>query len=107
VTQLRSTACPFVTEVSEHPRASALARLQARNGTEVTTLAHTSVFLVDPHVRTFLQLLDGTRDRAAIERAMAAALQEAGPEAAAFAASVEAGTALNFDRVGQLALLEG
>ena len=30
VTQLRSTACPFVTEISERPRASALARLQAR-----------------------------------------------------------------------------
>ncbi len=79
VTELRSMACPFVTEISERPRASALARLQARTATEVTTLAHTSVFLVDPHVRHFLQLLDGTRDRAAIGNAMAAALREAGP----------------------------
>src|SRR5664280_2151141 len=106
VTHLRSMACPFVTEVSERPRTSALARLQARTLTHVTSLKHASVQLEDPLVRRFLQLLDGTRDRAAIEREMAAALRE-DPATAALAADVEKGIALNFDRVGRLALLEG
>jgi methyltransferase-like protein len=105
VVQLRSRPCPFLTEVSERPRASALARLQARTTTEVTSLAHTSVRLEDPWVRRFLQLLDGTRDRAAIAREMAAALRE-DPATAALAADVETGIALNFDRIGRLALLE-
>ena len=107
VTQLRSTACSFVTDISERPRASALARLQARTLTEVTSLSHRSVRLEDPLVRTFLGLLDGTRDRMAIAREMAAALREADPAAVALAADVEKGIALNFDRVSRLALLEG
>ncbi|HQQ77723.1 MAG TPA: class I SAM-dependent methyltransferase [Thermoanaerobaculia bacterium] len=105
VSELRSTACPFVTRVSEHPRASALARLQARTLPDVTNLMHGSVRLEDPHVRTFLGLLDGTRDRTAIERAMAAALRE-DPATAALEADVEKGIALNLDRVSRLALLE-
>src|ERR1019366_4167137 len=48
VTQLQSTACPFVTEVSDRPRASALSRLQARTLTTVTNLKHQSVRLEDP-----------------------------------------------------------
>jgi methyltransferase-like protein len=107
VTQLRSTACPFVTEISERPRASALARLQARALTAVTNLKHQSVRLEDPLVRTFLELLDGTRDRMTIASEMAAALRETDPAAAALAADVKKGIALNFDRVSRLALLEG
>jgi SAM-dependent methyltransferase len=107
VTQLRSTACPFVTEISERPRASALARLQARTLTTVTNLRHQSVRLEDPLVRTFLELLDGTRDRMTIASEMAVALRETDPAAAALAADVEKGIALNFDRVSRLALLEG
>jgi methyltransferase-like protein len=107
VTQLRSTPCPFVTEISERPRASALARLQARAITGVTNLRHESVLLEDPLVRTFLGLLDGTRDRMTIASEMAAVLRAKDPTTAALAADVEKGIALNFDRVGQLALLEG
>lgn len=107
VSEIRSMECPFVTEVSERPRASALARLQARSGAPVTNLKHASVRLDDPLVGAFLGLLDGTRDRAAIARDMAATLREAGPAAAALAADVEKGIALNFDRVSRLALLEG
>ncbi|HEX2758243.1 MAG TPA: hypothetical protein VHP60_07070, partial [Thermoanaerobaculia bacterium] len=107
VTQLRSTPCPFVTEISERPRASALARLQARAITGVTNLRHENVLLEDPLVRTFLGLLDGTRDRTAIASEMAAALRETDPATAALAADVEKGIALNFDRVTRLALLEG
>jgi SAM-dependent methyltransferase len=107
VAQLRSRPCPFVTEISERPRASALARFQARTGSSVTNLKHQSVLLEDPIVRTFLGLLDGTRDRATIAKEMAAALRERGPEAEALAADVEKGIALNFDRVSRLALIEG
>ncbi len=106
VTQLRSAACPFVTEISERPRASALARLQARALTKATNLRHESVRLEDPLVRTFLGLLDGTRDRVTIASEMAAALRQKGPAAEALAADVEIGIGLNFDRVSQLALLE-
>lgn len=104
VVQLRSRPCPFVTEISERPRASALARLQAQTRTSVTNLKHQSVRLEDPLVRRFLQLLDGTRDRAAIAREIEASLREADP--AVVAADVEKGIALAFDRVSQLALLE-
>ncbi len=107
VTQLRSTPCPFVTEISERPRASALARLQARTLTKVTNLKHESIRLEDPLVRTFVGLLDGTRDRATIAREMAAALREKDPANAALAADVEKGIASNFARICQLALLEG
>ncbi len=107
MTHLRSTPCPFVTEISERPRASALARLQARTLTKVTNLRHESVRLEDPLVRTFLGLLDGTHDRMTIASEMAAALREKDPATAALAADVEKGVAFNFDRVSRLALLEG
>ncbi len=107
VAQLRSRACPFVTEISDRPRASALARFQARTRTSVTNLKHQTVRLEDPLVRTFLELLDGTRDRMTIAREMAAALRAREPAAEALAADVEKGIALNFDRVTRLALIEG
>ncbi len=103
---LKSAPCPFVTEVSERPRASALARLQARTSAPVTNLRHQSIRLEDPLVRTFLLLLDGTRGRAAITAEMEAALRERDPANAALAADVEEGIASNFERVGRLALLE-
>ena len=96
-----------MTEISERPRASALARLQARALTKVTNLKHERVRLEDPLVRTFLGLLDGTRDRAAIASEIAEALREKDPATPVLAADVEKGIAPNFDRVGRLALLEG
>ncbi len=106
VGQLRSSVCPFVTTGSERPRASALARLQARTRADVTSLRHSSVRLEDPFVRRLLMLIDGTRDRSAIERDMAAAIREADPAQESLAADVEKGIALNFERMGRLALLE-
>jgi hypothetical protein len=96
-----------VTEISERPRASAFARLQARTLTKVTNLKHESIRLEDPLVRTFVGLLDGTRDRATIAREMRVVLREKDLATAALAADVEKGIASNFARVGQLALLEG
>jgi hypothetical protein len=51
---------------SEKPKASPLARFQAERGTEVTSLAYTTVHMEEPAARLLLTLLDGTRDRAAI-----------------------------------------
>ena len=48
------------------PGASALARLQAAEGTRVTTLLHTTVEVGDELGRRLIGLLDGTRDRAAL-----------------------------------------
>ncbi len=50
----------------ERPTASPLARWQARQGAEVTSLAYTTVHMEEPAARLLLTLLDGTRDRAAI-----------------------------------------
>jgi SAM-dependent methyltransferase len=50
----------------ERPVASRLARWQAAQGPEVTSLAYTNVHMEEPAARVLITLLDGTRDRAAI-----------------------------------------
>jgi SAM-dependent methyltransferase len=50
----------------EKPYASPLARWQAREREEVTTMAYTTVVMEEPAARLLLGLLDGTRDREAI-----------------------------------------
>jgi SAM-dependent methyltransferase len=55
-----------------HPRASALARLQARDAIDVTSLRHENVRMEEPAARRLLTLLDGTRDRAALLEELAA-----------------------------------
>ena len=107
VLQLRSRPCPFVTSPSERPRASALARYQGPNGKGVTNLKHETVRLDDDLVRRLLSLLDGTRDRAAIEEEMARFLRERpGPEADGLLANLPAAVGRNLERVAKLALLE-
>jgi methyltransferase-like protein len=54
------------TEVGERPRASPLARLQAREQASVANLRHATVPVEDELDRRLLVLLDGTRDRAAL-----------------------------------------
>ncbi|MDQ3906809.1 MAG: class I SAM-dependent methyltransferase [Acidobacteriota bacterium] len=56
----------FITEVSERPRTTALARAQARRGTHVTNLRHAEVKLEVALTRRLVELLDGTRDRAGL-----------------------------------------
>ncbi|MBX3442273.1 MAG: methyltransferase regulatory domain-containing protein [Planctomyces sp.] len=53
----------FVMEVSERPRASVVARLQAEDGSQVTDRTHGTMTLDDFHRQT-LMLLDGEHDRA-------------------------------------------
>ena len=51
---------------ADKPLASPLARWQAQQQTDVTSLAYTTVHMEEPAARLLLTLLDGTRDRAAI-----------------------------------------
>ena len=66
--QLHVWAPAIVSAASERPVASALARLQAAQGTRVTNLRHGSVEVPDELGRRLIVLLDGTRDRAALLR---------------------------------------
>jgi len=50
----------------ERPAASRLARWQARDHADITSLAYTTVHMEEPAARLLLRLLDGTRDRAAL-----------------------------------------
>ncbi len=62
--------------LGERPRASAWARHQVVTRDVTTTLHHHPMEISDPVVRLFIQLLDGTRDRAAL----AAAIREQRPD---------------------------
>ncbi len=50
----------------EKPYASPLARWQAREGEDITSMAYATVRMEEPAARLLLRLLDGTRDRDAI-----------------------------------------
>jgi hypothetical protein len=71
--------------------ASALARLQAAEGTRISTLRHATVEVPDALGRRLIGLLDGTRDRAAL-------LQELGRPADELERSLEG--------LGRIGLLE-
>lgn len=58
-------------QAGARPRASRLARLQARDGEPVATLRHASIRIADELDRRVLELLDGTRDRAALRARLA------------------------------------
>ena len=60
----------LVTQISERPVASALARLQIQSGPAVSSLRHRVIKLEDAPLQHLLALLDGTRDRAALLLAM-------------------------------------
>ena len=60
--RLQTHAVAFATSPGERPRASSLARAQARAGALVTSLRHDNLSLQETE-RSLLVLLDGTRDR--------------------------------------------
>ena len=64
--QLHLWTPELTTTPSERPVASALARLQATEGTRVTNLRHATVEVADDLGRRLIRLLDGTRDRPAL-----------------------------------------
>ncbi len=61
------------THPGERPKTTALARLEAQTGVEVTNLYH-DVLSLDPFDRYLVQLLDGSRDRTMIVQEMACAI---------------------------------
>ncbi len=61
---------PCARRADARPRTSPLVRWRAARGAEVMNLHHAQV-PVDPFARALLGLLDGTRDRAALARALA------------------------------------
>jgi SAM-dependent methyltransferase/methyltransferase-like protein len=65
VVELHTAPSPFVIEAGARPEASALVRLQASRGAQVTNLRHESVNLNDD-ARRMLAMLDGTRTQAEI-----------------------------------------
>ena len=64
--ELHTQPPAFALRSGDRPVASPLARLQLRDGPVVTSLRHTSVRIDDPRGQKLLQLLDGTRDYAAL-----------------------------------------
>lgn len=70
-----TVAWPYPLLPTEKPQASALVRLQVRNGgTRVTSLRHRAVELDDPVARTVVPLLDGSRGRDDLSAAVEAAV---------------------------------
>ncbi|GIV95874.1 MAG: hypothetical protein KatS3mg057_0531 [Herpetosiphonaceae bacterium] len=66
---LHTISPPIVTTASNYPVVSAVARIQARQGNELTNLYHELVN-VDPTSRRLIQHCDGTHDRTALIDAM-------------------------------------
>jgi SAM-dependent methyltransferase len=69
---LHVDAPAYAVAAGERPRASALARVQAQRGKDVTSLRQENVRMEERGARLLLGLLDGTRDRAAIAAALSA-----------------------------------
>jgi len=75
-----SLAPPQIAEIaSDRPLASAAARWQARRGTKLTNLWHEAMEIPDAPVRALLALLDGTRDRPALDAAAGSTLGVSDP----------------------------
>jgi SAM-dependent methyltransferase len=72
--EFHAVAPPAAATPGERPRASALARSQARPGAVVTTLLNQIVRVTDEPTGDLLRLCDGTRDRDAILEAFPGAL---------------------------------
>lgn len=90
----------FARTVSERPRASALARIQAGVGEYVANLCHNPVRLEDEWSRALLRLLDGRRDLAALLSEMRAIAGERAAEVH------EADLERSLQRLTEIALLE-
>jgi SAM-dependent methyltransferase len=70
--EFHAWSAPVAREIAARPKASACSRQEARTRTQVATLLHGTFGFDDPLIRSFLQLLDGTRDRKALFEAMQA-----------------------------------
>ncbi|MGA3045663.1 MAG: class I SAM-dependent methyltransferase [Terracidiphilus sp.] len=68
--EFHAWSAPVAEEIASRPKASACSRQEARTRAHVATLLHGTFGFDDPLIRSFLQLLDGTRDRKALLKAM-------------------------------------
>jgi len=71
---LHAEPAAFGTSAATHPRATAMARLQAAEGPMVANLRHEPTTLDDP-ARLLVTLLDGTRDRDALLAQLAESME--------------------------------
>jgi methyltransferase-like protein/ubiquinone/menaquinone biosynthesis C-methylase UbiE len=113
--EMHAEAPHFVSEVSERPRASLLARLQAQRGAVASTLVHKNVEMEDPIGQKLLQLLDGTRDRRGLaDELVAYVLSDTSlkkpdgttPEVSEVRQIVEGALDANLQKLARMALLE-
>jgi SAM-dependent methyltransferase/methyltransferase-like protein len=70
--ELHAWPAPVAPAVTERPRASAICRSDARANRNATSLLHRTVSMDDARMRSLLLLLDGTRNRNELLRAMKA-----------------------------------
>jgi len=70
--ELRTWNPPLAEALPERPRASLLARMEARESATATTLLHTTVRFEDEIAHRFIHLLDGTRNREELATALKA-----------------------------------
>jgi hypothetical protein len=75
VVDLHTQPRQCVADVSQFPVASDLARSQVRRGRCATTALHVMMEAADERICTFIDLLDGTRDVAALVRELAPSSQ--------------------------------
>jgi len=71
---LRTHQAPLAESVGERPMATSLARLQAEQGTSITTLLHTQIEFSSAETRALLRQIDGTRNLQDLVSAMMADL---------------------------------
>lgn len=69
-------APPITESAPERPLASPFARWQARRGASIANLEHETLQIADDLARALIALLDGRRDRAALEDALGPALPD-------------------------------
>ncbi|HEV8501523.1 MAG TPA: class I SAM-dependent methyltransferase [Casimicrobiaceae bacterium] len=79
VIDLHSQPAALTTSIAPRPRASRIARHLAQSRTRVVNVRHESVSLTNPAARKLLTLLDGTRDRATLERELGPASEPGAP----------------------------
>lgn len=70
--ELHAWQAPVAAGISARPRASAISRQEAHARSQATTLLHSTMRLDGSIARSFLNLLDGTRDRQQLLEAMKA-----------------------------------
>jgi methyltransferase-like protein/ubiquinone/menaquinone biosynthesis C-methylase UbiE len=74
--EFRAWNPPLAPAIPERPKASQVSRQEAQARDTATSLLHLSVSLEDPKLRCLLKLLDGTRTRGDLLKAMAAEMPE-------------------------------